>query len=106
MEVSGLPSRLLDLNVNLDLTNHGSSPVIVAVVSPTGLKVPNLPTLFEIQPGEHFQGTFDQQAAKSVTLASRPLRSGTYRPQQFFTDPLAHIYDGDPNGTWAPRVPR
>src|SRR5262245_12346607 len=71
--VSGLPNRLLDVNVNVDLTNNGSSPVTVAVVSPSGLTVPNLPTLFAIQPGEHFQGTFDQQSANPVTLASRPL---------------------------------
>src|SRR5207302_84905 len=75
-------------------------PVTVAVVSPVGLQVPNLPTLFAILPGEHFQGTFDQQATTPATLATRPLAPGTYRPQQFFTDPLAHIYDGDPNGTW------
>jgi hypothetical protein len=101
LTASGLPSTLLHLVVNLDLANNGDSPVTVAIASPTGLGVPDLPTLFSIQPGEHFVGTFDPSSTNPVTLAPRPLAPGTYQPQQLFTLPAAHIYQGSPDGQWA-----
>ena len=80
LPVSGLPARISDLQVNMDLTNNGSDPVTVGVISPLGLTVPNLPTLFEIQPGEHFVGSFDASAATPVTLAARPLAPARSSP--------------------------
>jgi hypothetical protein len=100
LDAQGLPAKLLDLAVNMDLANNGTNPVTVAIVSPLGFTVPNLPNLFNILPGEHFVGSFDGNVTDSVAVAPRPLAPGTYQPQVFFTDPQAHIYDGDPNGTW------
>lgn len=100
LNVAGLPSQIQGVTVSMDLVNNGTSPVTVGLASPTGFTVPNFPTLFAIQPGEHFVGTFDSNSGNLVTLASRPLAAGTYRPQQQFTDPPAHMFDGPPNGTW------
>lgn len=98
--VQGFPVTIAKLTVSMDLTNNGSNPVAVSVFSPTGADVPDLPTLFVIEPGEHFVGTFDDQAATPITDAPNPLPPGTYRPQQILNMPTAHVYDGDPNGTW------
>jgi len=106
LQVQGFPATISDLQVNMDLVDNqpaGSAPVSVGVVSPLGITVPDLPTLINIQPGQSFDGSFDQSAATSVTLATpngNGLIAGTFQPQNSFTEPPAHIYDGNPNGTW------
>ncbi len=100
LQVAGLPATLTGLKVTMDLANNGTSPVTVGVISPVGQTVSNFPTLFQIQPGEHFVGSFDPGAATPVTLARRPLAPGTYAPEQFFGDPQAHVLGTDPNGDW------
>ena len=100
LEVQGLQPTITDLKVTMDLANNGTDPVTVAVISPVGLTVPDLPNLFQIQPGEHFVGSFDQNASTPITEATSLSVSGTYVPEQFFTDPPAHIDGPDPNGTW------
>jgi hypothetical protein len=100
LQAQNLPGNLVNLGVTMDLTNNGSSPVVVAVVSPVGLTVPNLPNLFSIQPGEHFVGTFDGNSPNPVDSAPRPLAPGTYAPEQSFATPLSYIDGTNPNGTW------
>ncbi|MFO0910364.1 MAG: FG-GAP-like repeat-containing protein [Isosphaeraceae bacterium] len=100
LQVTGLLGTITHLRVTMDLTNNGASPVNVALISPVGQTVPNLPNLFQIQPGEHFVGSFDDSAQTPVTLAPRPLSPGTYLPEQFFRSPPSHIDGTSPNGTW------
>lgn len=104
LQVPDSLTTIQTLKVSIDLANAGTSAVTVAVASPVGLIVPNLPTLFEIEPGEHFIGTFDLDAARPITLAM-PAADGTltgaFRPEQSFNDPPAHIFDGSASGTWA-----
>jgi hypothetical protein len=103
--VQNAPSKIVDLAVTIDLSldSNASGPVAVSVISPTGLTVPDLPLLFHIQPGEHFVGTFDgNNTTSDFSLAQQQNSTvtGTFRPQQYFTDSQAFIYDGNPNGTW------
>jgi hypothetical protein len=101
LQVQGLQPTISNLKVTMDLANNGTNPITVAVISPVGLTVPDLPTLFQIQPGEHFVGSFDQNAAVPITeAASSGLVTGTYVPENFFSDPPAHVNGTDPNGTW------
>ena len=100
LQVQGLQPTITDLKVTMDLANNGTDPVTVAVISPVGLSVPDLPNLFQIQPGEHFVGSFDLNASTPITEATGPSVSGTFIPEQFFSDPPAHIDGTDPNGTW------
>jgi hypothetical protein len=100
LQVQGLQPTISDLKVTMDLTNNGTDPVTVGVISPVGLSVPDLPNLFQIQPGEHFVGSFGQNAATPITEATGLQVSGTYVPENFFSDPPAHINGTDPNGTW------
>src|SRR5262249_16641462 len=62
--------------------------------------VPNLPNLFQIQPGEHFDGSFAMNASTPITEATGLNVAGRFVPEQFFNDPPAHIDGTDPNGTW------
>jgi hypothetical protein len=102
LQVQGLPGTLVNLAVTMDLTNNGLDPVVVAVVSPVGLTVPNLPNLFTILPGEHFVGTFDGNSTNAVATATRPFAvpAGTFAPEQSFATPLSYINGTDPNGLW------
>ncbi len=100
LSVQGLSGSLTNLGVTLDLANRGTSSVVVAVISPVGLTVPNLPNLFTIRPGEHFTGTFDGNSTNPVAGTPRPLPSGTYAPEQSFVTPLSYVDGTDPNGTW------
>ncbi len=100
LSVQGLPSQIESVSVSMDLENNGTLPIIVGLTSPTGIAVGDLPILFEIQPGEHFVGTFDPTSTNLVTLASSPPTSGVFQPQQAFSLPPAHIFDGSPNGDW------
>ncbi len=105
LQVLGFPAKISDLQVNLDLVDNqpaGSAPVSVNVVSPLGITVPDLPTLMNIQAGQTFNGSFDASGALPITLATPAggVITGTYQPQNSFTEPPAHIYDGNPNGTW------
>ncbi len=100
LQAQNLPGKLVNLAVTMDLTNTGTDDVVVAVISPTGLTVPNLPNLFTIRPGEHFVGTFDGKSTTAVATAPRPLPPGTYAPEQSFATPLSYINGTDPNGTW------
>jgi hypothetical protein len=100
LQVQGLPGTITDLTVTMDLANNGSSPVTVALISPVGQTVPNLPNLFQILPGEHFVGSFNQNASTPITEATGLAVSGTFVPEQFLSDPPAHIIGTNPNGTW------
>jgi hypothetical protein len=100
LQVKGLQPSITDLKVTMDLTNNSTDPVTVAVISPVGLSVPDLPNLFQIQPGEHFDGSFALNASTPITEATGLSVSGTFIPEQFFSDPPAHINGTDPNGTW------
>jgi hypothetical protein len=100
LDVEGLQPSITNLTVTMDLTNKSPDPVTVAVISPVGLTIPNLPNLFQIQPGEHFAGSFDMNASTPITEATGLSVSGTFVPENFFNDPPAHIDGTDPNGTW------
>jgi hypothetical protein len=100
LQVKGLQPTITDLKVTMDLANNGTNPVTVAVISPVGLSVPDLPNLFQIQPGEHFVGSFALNGSTPITEATGLSVSGTFIPEQFFSDPPAHINGTDPNGTW------
>lgn len=100
LQAQGLPGKLTNLAVTMDLANNGGTAVVVAVISPIGLSVPNLPNLFTIRPGEHFVGTFDGTSTNAVATAPRPLPPGTYAPEQSFDTPLSYINGTDPNGLW------
>jgi hypothetical protein len=100
LQVQGLLPAISDLKVTMDLANNGTNPVTVAVISPVGLSVPDLPYLFQIEPGEHFVGTFARNAATPITETTGLAVSGTFIPENSFSDPPAHISGTDPNGTW------
>ena len=101
LPVQSLPSTISDLQVNMDVVNNSAGPITVGVFSPYGTTIPNFPTLFILHPGQHFVGSFDGNAQNPpITLAGNSPAPGTYQPLNNFTDPPAHIYDGNPNGTW------
>ena len=94
------------VTIDLSLSANAALPVTVALFSPTGLTVPALPTLFNIAPGEHFVGTFDDNAAAAFTIQATQQPnavvqpSGSIQPQQLLDDASSVIYNGNPNGTW------
>src|SRR5262249_23317617 len=63
-----------------------------------GAAVKTAPTLFFLNEGVHFSGTFDDQAALRITQTTS--HTGTFRPEQPFTLPTSLIYEGDPKGRW------
>jgi hypothetical protein len=101
LQVQNLPSTILDLAVTMDLTNNSSDPVQVAILSPLGSTIPQLPIIFTIMPGQHFVGTFDGDSSNPVTLAPTPVPNGTYAPQQSFASPNNFVDNSSANGTWA-----
>jgi hypothetical protein len=104
LSVQNLPPTFQDVAVNLDLTNNSPDPIPVALVSPLGQQIPNVPLLFTIMPGQEFNGTFDGNSANPVTLASgfpnSSVPNGTYAPQQVFSNPQFGIDNSPTNGTW------
>ena len=100
LPVQGLQPDIASLTVTMDVTNNSPDPITVAVISPVGLTVPDLPTLFQINPGEHFDGSFAMDAQTPITEATGSSVTGTYVPENFFGDPPAHVDGTDPNGTW------
>src|SRR5205807_7550375 len=99
LAVSGLPLNIAHVRVNLDLTNSSPDRILVALCTPVGLQAGNGPNLLFLDAGQHFAGTFDDQAATPITLATSPF-GGSYRPFNPFIDPGSHVYDGSPNGDW------
>src|SRR6266545_3933288 len=101
LTASGLTGAIADINVHLDITKTTAGLVEVKLVGPhfDGVNVPDGPTLFFLNQGS-FTGSFDEQASQSIGQATAADITGSYRPQQSFATPSAHIYEGDPNGRW------
>jgi hypothetical protein len=97
--VSGLPAQIPHVTVNLDISKTSPGALQIGLLSPMGFIAQEGPNLTFLHQGDHFSGTFDDQAATPITLAQPPL-TGTFRPENAFTSPGAHIYDGNPNGSW------
>ena len=95
-----LPTAVQDVAVNLDLTNNNSYAVPVYLISPVGFTVPNGPALFTIQPGQTFNGTFDDNANNLIADATGANLSGTFVPDQVFSSPQMFINNGNPIGAW------
>jgi hypothetical protein len=100
LTVQGLPTQILDVAVNMDVVNNSPDAIQVALVSPLGFTVPNLPIVFTLQSGQHFVGTFDGNSPNPVTLAPTPVPNGTYAPQQSFATPGNFINNSSADGTW------
>ncbi len=99
LTVTGLPQTVSDLNLHLDVSKSNPGNILVGLLTPLGRAVGTGATLFFLGQGQSFIGTFDDQAAQSIAGASSPFL-GDFRPQEAFTLPHAHVYDGDPNGVW------
>ncbi len=94
----GLAGRILDLDVNLDITHTFDGDLDAALISPSGKRV----QLFSRVggSGDNFLGTtFDDEAATSVNAAAAPF-TGRFRPAQ----PLSAFDGDDPNGVWQLQV--
>ncbi len=105
LTVGSLPAQVQNVavNLNLSLAADASGPVLVGLSSPAGNDVqptPNLPFLFNLQPGQNFTGTFDGTSTNLESLAPTPLPNGTYAPQMPFLSPQLLINSTNPNGTW------
>ncbi len=100
LQVQGLPSTFSDVALNLDLTNNSLDAIPVTLASPLGPSVGNLPLVFDIQPGQHFVGTFDGNSSNPVVVAPTPVPNGTYAPVQSFNTPVYGIEDSNTDGTW------
>ena len=105
VNVQGLPATVQNVVMNLDLTNNSPDPLLVNLVSPLGLTIPQLPLLFTISPGQRFDGAFDGTSSYPITLAANRTPTpttiaGTFAPQQPFNDPQLAIDNSNPNGTW------
>jgi CARDB len=100
-----LPSTFQDVSVGMTLVNNSPDPIFVNLVSPLDQNIPNLPILFTIQPGQTFDGAFDGNSTNLITLAPNLTQpgstiSGTFAPQQAFTNPQFGINNSNPNGDW------
>ncbi len=98
--LAGLPERIGDLNISIDVSKSTPGEVLVGLLTPLGRTVGTGATLFFLHQGDQFNGTFDDQAAQPIVGAGSPF-AGSFRPQEALTVPHAHVYDGDPNGTWS-----
>jgi hypothetical protein len=98
--VSALPAQVVKVSVTLDVSSTNADDLKVILVGPQfSTNVPTGATLISLFQGEHFTGTIDEQANTPVALASSPF-GGSYQPEQPFTLPTSHVYDGNPNGQW------
>jgi hypothetical protein len=100
LPVQGLRSSITDLTVTMDVTNTNPFPINVCVVSPAGLTNLDFPILFQLNPGETFNGSFAMNAASPISEVTGSNISGTYIPEQFFNEPYAYLDGTDPNGSW------
>ncbi len=107
LNVSGLPSNASDITVSLDVSSTSSGPVLIGLASPLGATLSgNFDTilfsgvnLLLLSPGS-FSGTLSDKASTRVTLATAANITGNFEPDQPFTTPQGHIYEGNPNGSW------
>ena len=95
LQAAGVPSVITDLQVHIDLTlaggpNGASAPITVGIISPTGLTVPALAELFNIDPGETFNGTFDGNGTTPFSIAGTQapgnVDAPSIQPQQPFVN--------------------
>jgi hypothetical protein len=99
LTVAGLPAQINHVRFNLDVDYTGSATVLVVLLSPLGIQDVAGPNVFFLKHGDHFAGTFDDQAAVSADAVSSPF-IGSFRPYAAFTDPNSHFYESSPNGQW------
>jgi hypothetical protein len=99
LSVAGLPAQINHVRFNLNVDYTGSATVLVILLSPLGIQDGAGPNVFFLKHGDHFAGTFDDQAAVSADAVSSPF-VGSFRPYTAFTDPNNHFYDSSPNGQW------
>lgn len=96
--VSGVSGAILDVNVTVNITHTWDGDVQIALVSPTGTRVP---LCTNIGGGGHnfTNTTFDDQAATAITSGTAPF-TGSFRPQTSLT-----MFNGQvANGTWQLQV--
>src|SRR5581483_6273902 len=88
LTVSGFPSNITDVNVNLNITKTTAGFLQIVLVGPRfdPTNVPDGATLLYLGQGS-FNGKFDEQAATSIGQTTGPAITGTFRPQQSFTIP-------------------
>ncbi len=109
LNVSGLPTNFLDLNVELHFTRTAAGAnniTSVVLASPVGLALGNGPFLFNaVAQGRSFNGTLDDEAANAAAVTAFPVNpgvlTGNFRPVIAFNRPGRWIYGNDPNGGWA-----
>ncbi len=104
--VQNLTTPLVDVAVQMDLTNNSPDPVTLSLISPLGLEALGLPVLFTIQPGQTFNGTIDGNSSNPITLAPNLTQpdstvTGTYAPLQSFSTTGNFIDVSGANGDWA-----
>jgi len=102
LTVSGVSTQFSHVIVGLDLSSTGTpatQQLLVVLISPQGSLDAAGPNLVQLNPGESFDGTFDDNAAVPVSAASSPYQ-GSFQPLQALNSPSLDVYSPNPNGTW------
>ena len=98
IELSGLPGRVLDVNLQLNITHTYDADLEVYLESTSGRRVELFTGVGGS--GDNFNNTtLDDEAITSITAGSAPF-SGSYRPM----GSLADFDLQDPNGLWTLEV--
>ena len=94
LAVAGVPGRLKDVDVEIDVTHPYVADLTVRLEAPGGRSV----TLVQNRggSGDDFADTvFDDEAGTAIALGAAPF-TGAFRPEL----PLSAFDSADPNGTW------
>lgn len=94
LNVSGLPGRVRDVIVEVDIDHTWTADLELTLISPAGTRV--LLAARRGASGDHFRDTvFDDAATTSIRAASAPF-NGRFQPEESL-----HIFDDeDPDGEW------
>lgn len=94
LNVSGLPTSIVDVNVTLNIKHNWDSDLDVFLISPTGTRVQLFTDVGGS--GSNFTNTtLDDEAATSITSGIAPF-NGSFKPEGL----LSAFDNKNPNGTW------
>jgi hypothetical protein len=100
IQVQGLQSNITDLTLSMDVTSTVPYQITVVLVSPVAKMNFDFPSVFQLNPGQTFNGTFADNALTGIAEATGSNITGTYTPEQFFNEPFSYIDGTNPNGDW------